>query len=159
AAIVTLVAGVAAGLGPALLETRRLHGNPMRTIASDRVRQRWRHALVLAEIAVTCALLVVSGGMIDSYRRNFAPDVGYPPHPLVLMRIDNAAGLRATRIVDTLERIPGVASAAASTSIPFLAFGPLRKVSIDATESRSQRAELVSIGRGFFDTLGVPLRG
>ena len=53
--------GLVAGVGPALLETRRLHGNPMRTMASsDRVRQRWRHALVVIEIAVTVALLVVT---------------------------------------------------------------------------------------------------
>ena len=48
---VTLLAGVAAGIGPALFETRRLHGNPMRTIASsDHLRQRWRHALVVLKL-------------------------------------------------------------------------------------------------------------
>ena len=65
---ITLVAGVAAGIGPALFETRRLHDNPMRAIASaDGLRQRWRHALEVLEIAVTVTLLVVTGGMINTY--------------------------------------------------------------------------------------------
>src|SRR5438093_8121254 len=76
--IITLVTGVVSGIGPTLLETRRLHGNPMRTMSSsDRVRQRWRHALVVMEIAVTVALLVVTATLLDGYRRSFTADVGY----------------------------------------------------------------------------------
>src|SRR5262249_1583147 len=67
-AAITLAAGIAAGVLPASYETRRLHGNPLNTLAaSDRVRQRWRHALVVMEITVTIALLVETGGLINGF--------------------------------------------------------------------------------------------
>jgi len=65
-AIVTLATGIIVGVAPALTETRRLHANPLSAIAgSDRVQQRWRHALVVLEITVTVALLVETGAMVD----------------------------------------------------------------------------------------------
>ena len=158
-ALITLVAGLLSGIGPALLETRRLHGNPMRAISSsDRVRQRWRHALVVMEITVTVALLVVTTAMIDGYRRNFASDVGYRRQPLVMMRVENSGGVPIARILDALTETPGVASAAASTTVPYLASGTTERVSADRAGSVASRAERGAIGAGFFDTLGVSLR-
>ena len=62
--------GSLAGVAPALYETRRLHTNPLRAMAgSDRVRQRWRSALVVLEITVTVALLVQTASMVDGYLR------------------------------------------------------------------------------------------
>jgi putative ABC transport system permease protein len=155
---ITLLAGLLAGIGPALLETRRLHTNPMRAMASsDRVRQRWRHALVLLEVAVTVALLVVTGGMIDTYRRQYNGDVGYSSHPLVLLRIENDKGVPVVRVRDALTRIEGVASVAPSTSMPFLP-GPMRRVKTDRNGARTARVEEATITSAFFDTLGVPVR-
>ena len=52
-------------LVPALYETRRMHANPLHTLAAcDRTRQRWRHALVVVEITVTIALLVLTLAII-----------------------------------------------------------------------------------------------
>ena len=156
---VTLLTGLAAGIGPALFETRRLHGNPMRAIASsDRVRQRWRHALVLLEVAVTVALLVVTGGMVDTYRRNYTTDIGYSTHPLVLLRVENEDGVAATGVVDALRRLPGVAGAAASSSTPFMSAGTMRRVTTDRTGARAERVEEGAIDPDFFDTLGVSMR-
>ena len=156
---ITLLTGLAAGIGPALFETRRLYGNPMRAIASsDRVRQRWRHALVMMEVAVTVALLVVTGGMIDTYQRNYSTDIGYSTHPLVLLRVENENGVAAARVVDALTRMSGVASAAASSSTPFLSAGTMRRVATDRTGSGAQRAEEGAIDPDFFDTLGVSMR-
>jgi ABC-type antimicrobial peptide transport system permease subunit len=71
---ITLMAGVLAGIGPALLETRRLQIDPLRGIAtSDRVRQRWSHALVVLEITLTLALLVVTSSMIGVISDRAAP--------------------------------------------------------------------------------------
>jgi putative ABC transport system permease protein len=156
---VTLVAGVAAGIGPALFETRRLHGNPMRTIASsDQVRQRWRHALVVLEIAVTVALLVVTGGMVNTYSRNYRNDIGFSTHPLILIRVEHDKGVPVARIRDHLARLPGVANAAASTSLPFFSSGTMQRVSTERTGARAERAEVGAIGPDYFATLGVSMR-
>ena len=81
-AVIALATGIVAGIAPALYETRRLHTNPLRTLAtSDRIRQRWRHALVIFEIAVTIALLVVTSTMIDGYWRVRQAEVGYSRAP------------------------------------------------------------------------------
>jgi hypothetical protein len=124
ATAITAAAGLISGLGPALLETRRLHGNPMRTLSSpERVRQRWRHAFVVADIAVTVALLVVTATLVDGYRRHFTNDVGYRTRPLLLIRVDNNDGVPIERIRGVLRALPGVAAADASTSLPYFASG------------------------------------
>jgi len=157
--LITLVTGIVAGVGPALFETRRLHGNPMQTLAaSDRVRQRWRHTLVVMEIAVTVALLVVAATMVDSYRRSFTIDLGYRTRPLLTMRVVQADGVAPRRVVEILKQLPGVVAAAASTSVPYSESGPLQRVSNDAFGSNPIKAERALVGPEFFDTLDVPLR-
>ena len=157
--LITLFTGVVSGIGPALLETRRLHGNPMRTLSSsDRVRQRWRHTLVVMEIAVTVALLVVTGSMVTVYRDQLKQDVGFRTHPLLAMRVENSAGVPTSHILDVVKQMTGVAAVAASTSIPFLASGPLEQVSTDAAGTRALRAERGSIDPDYFATIDVPIR-
>ena len=157
--LITILTGVVSGIGPALLETRRLHGNPMRTLSSsDRVRQRWRHTLVVMEIAVTVALLVVTGSMVTLYRDQLKQDVGYRTHPLIAMRVENSAGVPTSRILEVVKQMTGVAAAAASTSVPFLASGPLEQVSTDATGARALRAERGSIDPDYFRTIDVAMR-
>jgi len=151
-AVVALLTGVAAGIAPALYETRRLHTNPLRTIAtSDRVRQRWRHALVVFEIAVTIALLVVTATMIDGYWRARHGEMGYPTRPLMNARVDNQNGVPTTQILDVLTTIPGVAAAAASRT-------SRQPVTADATGSEPASAERGEISAGFFSALGVRMR-
>jgi putative ABC transport system permease protein len=157
--LMTLVTGLVSGIGPALLETRRLHGNPMRTLAtSDRIRQQWRHGLVVLEIAVTVALLVVTGGMLNTYQRQLSRDVGFNTHPLVALRVENTGGVPVRRIVDAIAQMPDVAAAAAASSVPYMGSGPLDPVSTDATGTRTVRAERVSIDSSFFATIAVPMR-
>jgi putative ABC transport system permease protein len=157
--VITVLSGIVAGLGPALFETRRLQGNPMRGLtSSERVRQRWRHALVALEITVTVALLVVAATMLDGYRRSFRADLGFRTERLVAIRVENGAGVQTARLLDLLETMPGVASAAASTSIPYAGFGPLQNVAADASGASTVKTERAAIGPMFFATLGVPLR-
>jgi predicted permease len=157
--LITILAGVVSGIGPALLETRRLHGNPMRTLSSsDRVRQRWRHSLVVMEIAVTVALLVITGSMVTIYRDQLRQDVGFRTHPLIAMRVENSSGVPTSRILEVVKQMTGVAAVAASTSVPFLASGPLEQVSTDAAGAHAVRAERGSIDPDYFTTIDVPMR-
>src|SRR5262245_28637516 len=157
--LITIGAGVLSGIGPALLETRRLHGNPMQTLASsDRSRQRWRHGLVVIEIAVTVALLVVTGSMLAIYRDQLAADVGFSTHPLIAMRVENSGGVPTARVLDAVRQMPGVASIAASTVVPYLTSGPIEQISSDAAGTRTLRAERDSIDPDYFATIDVPMR-
>jgi predicted permease len=157
-ALVTILTGLVAGLGPALVETRRLHGNPLRAMAStDRVRQRWRHGLVVMEIAVTVGLLVVAAALVDGYRQSFFKDLGFDTHRLVTARVENRAGVAPLALLDTLSQMPGVAAVGAASAVPFDG-GTTQSVATDAGASYAVSARRVQAGFGFFAALDVPMR-
>jgi putative ABC transport system permease protein len=184
-ALIAVLTGVVAGLAPALHETRRLQGNPLRSMgAADRVRQRWRHALVVFEITVTIALLVQTSSLIDGYRRAMSADMGFATAPLIAARVENPAGVQITTLLDAIRSLPGVEAAAVSTSMPFGARGSSVRVAAAASGASAASPESVApaasatsspaAGRGgsseainaehaeitssFFSALGVPLR-
>jgi predicted permease len=159
AAALTLAAGIIAGIAPALYETRRLHANPLRSMAgSDRVRQRWRHALVVLEITVTVALLVVASAMIDGYQRTRAGEMGFDPHRLLVAFVENPDGVPVTVTIDALGGTPGVAAVAAATVMPYAGTSRQIRVATDAGGSNATPADRSLVTPGFFATLGVPLR-
>jgi hypothetical protein len=158
-AVIALVTGIVAGITPALYETRRLHTNPLRTMAgSDRVRQRLRHALVVFEVAVTIALLVVTTAMIDGYRRTTNPQLGYATRPLMVAGVENPEGVPAARVLDVLNNLSGVAAAAASSTVLPFARGTQRAVAADPTGADVIMAGQRAITGRFFEALGVPMR-
>jgi predicted permease len=156
--LITLASGIVAGLAPALYETRRLHANPLNALASsDETRQRLRHALVVLEITVTIALLVETGAMIGGYQRSLSAEMGFDGHPLFVARVDNAGGLQAAQTLDLVARVPGVASAAAATGMPYMGGGTKERVSADAAGAGDLPVDQIAVSPGFFATLGVPI--
>ena len=159
AAVITVLTGMIAGVAPALYETRRLHTNPLRTLAaSDRVRQRWRHTLVVAEIVVTVALFVRNRGVdrrlpADAGRRDGVRDAA--PH--------DGLGGKPRRHRDRVDarairRIPGVAGVAAATAAPFAGAAARERVAGDAGGSNAVLVERATVTGDFFSTLGVAMR-
>ena len=158
-ALITVLTGIVAGIAPALYETRRLHANPLCAIStSDRVRQRWRHALVVLEITVTIALLVVTSSMVEGFQRARAARLGFRTTPLLSARVENPGGVPATQVVDVVSHLPGVAAAAAATSVPLAAFGPRERAASDAAGSNAIVVERATISSAFFSVLGVAVR-
>ena len=157
--LVTVAAGLLTGVAPAFYETRRLHVNPLNAIrGSDRVRQRWRHALVVFEIAVTVALLVSTGAMLASYAKSLTDSPGFDTQPILSARVNDPEGLEPQLLLDRLRALPGVASAEVATSVPFLAVGPPRRVSSDPATAVPLTARGGAIGPQYFSTLDVRLR-
>lgn len=158
-ALVTILAGLLTGIMPALFETARLHVNPLRAIrGSDRVRQRLRHGLVVFEISVTVALLVVAASMIDGYRRARRADLGFDTASLLTARVERVEGVRSDDVLRVVSQLPGVATAAASTAVPFGMSGARVKVSGSADASTPAiEVEQAAIRGPFFDALGVPI--
>jgi hypothetical protein len=157
--VITLLTGVIAGIAPALYETRRLQTNPLRVLSgSDRVRQRWRNALVVMEITVTVALLVETAAMVDGYQRTRAARLGYDTGPLLNARVENPKGVPVPEVLEVFENLPGVAAAAAATNAPFFRNNPRIRVSAEAAGSSEVVGQRVAVTSGFFSTLGVPMR-
>jgi predicted permease len=158
-AAITLLTGVAAGIAPALYETRRLHVNPLRTMGdSDRLRQRWRNSLVVFEITVTVALLVVTSALIDGYQQTRRAQLGYDTRPLLSARVENPNGVPVTQVLDVLNRIPGVAAAAAASNRGYVVRGERVEVSTDSTGANAVPTYVTSISADFFTALGVAMR-
>jgi predicted permease len=157
-AAITLFAGIAAGVAPALYETRRLHSNPLTAIATSDLRQRWRHGLVILEITITVALLVETVALIDGYQRARTADMGFRARPLMTVRVESPLGVPTAQILELLNRLPGVVGAGASTVVPYAGGGQQERVATDATGSNAVLAERGSITSSFFSALDVPLR-
>ena len=156
---ITLLAGVIAGLAPALVETRRLQFDPLRAIAaSDRARQRWSHTLVVLEITLTLALLVVTSSMIGGVTRAMASETGFDMRPLMAAIVERSDGVPVGQLADRLRQVPGVGAVAAATAVPLAGGAPRQAVSAEATGGGSTLAERISIGPGFFSTLGVAMK-
>jgi predicted permease len=156
-ALIALAAGLLVGLAPALYETRGLQTNPLRAMRSDRIRQRWRHALIVVEITVTIALLVVTSTMVDAYRRNLSMNMGFDVSPLVEAQIDAPDGNSTQDIVDRLSASPNVASVAAASAVPLMGRGELQRVALE-NGGPTVAADRIFVGQGFFSTLGVAIQ-
>ena len=156
--LVTMAAGLLTGVAPAFYETRRLHVNPLNAIrGSDRVRQRWRHALVVFEISVTVALLVSTGAMLSSYSKSLNDSPGYETRQIFSARVDDESGIKPQRFLAHLRSLPGVAAAEVTTTVPFLAIGRYQQVAASpATAAVALRGG--AIGPQYFSTLGVQMR-
>ena len=156
--LITLAAGLLTGVAPAFYETRRLHVNPLNAIrGSDRVRQRWRHALVVFEIAATVALLVSTGAMLSSYAKSFTDDPGFNTHPMLDARLIDPKGIDPQPLLDRLRAVPGVAAVEVATTVPYAGNGPPRRVAPDgSTVPIAIRGG--AIGPEYFSTLGVQMR-
>ena len=156
--LVTIAAGLLTGVAPAFYETRRLHVNPLNAIrGSDRVRQRWRHALVVFEIATTVALLVSTGAMLSSYAKSLNDSPGFETRQIFSARVDDENGIEPQMILERLRSLPGVAGVEVTTTVPFLALGRYQQVSADPGMA-PVALRVGAIGPQYFSTLGVQMR-
>ena len=129
---VALVLGVLIGLAPlASLRAPSLSGmlgDGGRTRTGGRGTRTLRHALVCAEIGFAFVLLVAAGLLLESFRRLLAVDPGFRTSGVLTASTDlpraryrSEAEVRALmgRTLASIRRVPGVAAAGATTSIPF----------------------------------------
>lgn len=83
--------------------------------------------------------------------------MGFDIQPLLTARVENPDGVHSDDVLRVASRLPGVAAAAASTSVPFGARGETIRVSNAAAGSVSIPVERAEIRGPFFAALGVPI--
>jgi len=146
---VSLLIGVLFGLVPALMATRvdlnqMLKGTEGRTV-SRRARQRLGKSLVIAQVALSLALLLGAGLLIRSLRQVYAVDIGFDRDKVLYMWVyptllgyDYEREMRLySALLERFRAQPGVASASVSR-------GELR-------------GGFFIIGPRFFETIGLGL--
>jgi putative ABC transport system permease protein len=176
AIFVSLCTALACGLGPALRASRTdissslAHGG--RTSSASPDARRWQGLLVVAQVAISLALLVGATLLSKSAMTLQTADTGFDAGPLLSLRTyvaggrydDPAARARAVgAIVESLSKLPRVVAAAATGAIPGDDGGdgirllPERGVGAPGDELGAQ---VVPITPAFFQTLGLqPIEG
>ena len=173
---VSLLTGVLFGLAPVLAafrvsleSTLRESGAHGGTAANVRRAQR---ALMVAEIALSVALLIGAGLLVKSFRNLTAIPPGFDSHSVLTARVslplDRYLSLDQQRIffqqlVERLQTLPGVAAAGATASLPLGGNAMISTIQIEGqpqtemTMENIPAARINSVTPGYFAALHVPL--
>lgn len=168
--LVTFVTAIACGLSPALRATRldlvaEFQGGT-RT-PENGTRSRLSQTLVIAQVALSCVMLVVAGLLVRTVRNLRTAEMNFNRSNLLLVSLDAtfAGYTRAqtpdlfARIAERLESLPGVRSATFSTygqlSGGFAVRGFVRKSEAPPGTDTLVRAQ--EVAPNFFATHEIPL--
>lgn len=165
-----VLTGLTVGLAPIVPLSRNTPSAALREGASTATRRtrRLRHAVVVAEVALTLVLLVGAGLLVRTFVGLRGVPLGFTPERVMTMTVDlpvsryptaeQAATLHA-RLLESLSAIPGVQSAAAVNWLP------LGDLMIRGDVQAQDRPELVgkyiatklAISPDYFRTIGIRL--
>jgi putative ABC transport system permease protein len=161
------------GIAPALQVSRTNPAgtlqNETRGASSGRSRQRLRGALTVIEVALSVALLIGAGLLLRSFWSLQNVDAGFSVTPLMTMRValPSAAYPNARirdvyyeRLLAAIRTLPGVVSAATSSSIPLAGGNTVTEVQLPGDKGRLYpSADWRVVSPAYFATMGIPLRG
>ncbi len=174
-AALCLAATLLSGLVPAwrstaanLMEHVKTSG---RTTVGDRVQSRLRNGLVMAELALSLALMVSAGLSLRSFIRVTQVDPGFPSRGLLTAHLSLPApqyadGGRARRfnseLLERVRAIAGVENAAVSTGLPPMTFEVGQPFQVEGRDPSLPTASGVAnyqvISAGYFRTLGLTMQ-
>jgi putative ABC transport system permease protein len=176
ACALAVLIGVALGCLPALrfgrqdLQATLKEGG--RGQSAGALSHRLRGALVIAEVALSVALLIGAGLLLRSFAKLQDVKLGFEPENLLTMRIslprnrypgDQEAWAFYTRLLEEVKALPGVRDAALTSLVPFGGGGTAGEVQIPgkpaAPDGSQPSAAWRVVSPGYLRTLGVPLRG
>jgi putative ABC transport system permease protein len=170
---VSVLVGILFGLAPALQTSdlnlsEELKSSANAVVSATGRGRALRNTLIVAEIAVSLALLVGAGLLLRSFAQLRSANIGADPHNVLTMRLNLPPARFKTmeaqrQFVDQLiaraSRIPGVARAAVSTEIP-LDGGNNDYVTVPGNSDPKLANQLVEnnyITPEYFKTFGIPL--
>jgi putative ABC transport system permease protein len=171
AALVVLATTVGFGAMPAIRATRQADAASLRDgtrTGTTRANDRWRTALVVAEISATVVLLVCAGLLTRALWNVQAIDPGF--------RADNVLTARTAlpfpkyapterrqqfydRVLDEVRALPGVTGAAYASFLPMVMRGGIWPITLGgADDPEAGTVSLRLVTPGYFDTMGIALR-
>src|SRR5262245_13688545 len=167
ASVVAVLAGVAAGLSPALALSRsRLSGVGGRSEVSTRGTARTHRLLILVQCAATVVLLAAAGAALRTLVVLSTTPLGYDPQNVAVSGLtfqgtaegQQAAGY-AERIKSAAVDVPGVESVALTGPAPTPPVEPRRSpIEIPGVSDGDQQVVLAEVSREYFSTIRVPIR-
>jgi putative ABC transport system permease protein len=176
AAAVTVVTGVGFGVLPAMRICSGLDSDGLKEGSRSGVggrREKFRSALVVAEITASVVLLVSAGLLMRALWHVQSRDPGFRPDsvagvqtPLPMPRYAGSL-TRAqfyNEIISKVRGVPGVLSCAFISSLPMEPGAGMWPVSVPGTEARdgndggANTVAMRLVTPGYFATMGIPLR-
>ncbi|HJU89479.1 MAG TPA: ABC transporter permease [Gemmatimonadaceae bacterium] len=172
-AAMALVAGVIAGLVPAVQASRPDLLSSLKSGTREGLVTRWRtrRTLLLAQAALSVVLLVGAGLFVRSLRNVRAVDVGFDAERVVSLQFDfsglgvlgSASEEIYTRVLERVRRMPGVEGAALSMTSPFRTT-IISDLYVPGLDSVPRQDGLLpvnnAVGPDYFTTMGIRiLRG
>ncbi|HMY72897.1 MAG TPA: ABC transporter permease, partial [Blastocatellia bacterium] len=171
--LATMIAGIAAGLAPALQSSRpdlnaTLKGEGS-ALGQHLSQSRLRNGLIVTQIAVSLALLIGTGLLARSLLRAQQMDVGFDARNLLAVSINlNTAGAESEPELKELRRVlatrlqafPGVKSVSQAFRQPSSGQLASTQISITGhatTDDHSMRANYNFVSPEHFATLSIPL--
>jgi putative ABC transport system permease protein len=171
-ALLSGLTGLVFGVFPALQATRRDIADGLREgargTAGSRRANLVRSALVVVEVALAVVLLVGASLLIQTFVRLVSVDTGFRTQGILTMEValprTAYPGARASeffdRLVSRLAAVPGVESAAVTSSLPLSGLEHLRQVTVEGRPKPDPGKEIISDYRvvtpDYFRTMGVP---
>jgi putative ABC transport system permease protein len=168
ACLSALIAGVAPALGLNGVDPGEALKNSGRGIAGD-ARFSVRGTLVVAQIAVSFALVVAAGLFLHTFASLNQLPLGFVPEPLLVAELNlqpgggppQERGARVERLRDATAAVPGIRSAAVS-SVRLLTGGGTSTGMVAIGDGPMSRIRptlwLNGTTSGWFATMGIPLR-
>jgi len=173
ALLVSVATGVAFGIAPALAARRNL-SSAVRdggAQAGDGVsKHRVRAGLVVAQVAVSFALVVGAALLLESFYRLATTPLGFETERVMTAAIFGNFTSQATaadsarferEILETLRTSPGVRAAALTGAVPQSAIqpgsNPVTLVGLAEATRSELRADRNVASEQYFETLGVPI--
>jgi predicted permease len=171
---VALFCTVVVGIVPALRASRPNLNETLRenTRTASGARQRLRSLLVVAQVAGSLTLLIVTGLFVRSLRNVERADLGFDPgHVLNLTLNPRQSGMNDEQarnfyrdLLDRAKALPGVQCASLAASVPFGYNNYDAELEIDSFKPAAGRplptAGLNMVSPGYFETMRIPiLRG
>ncbi len=171
ALLASTVSGLAFGLAPAWLASRTDVNAALKQGMRDgggTSRNRIRHGLIIAQVALALMLLVGAGLVVDGLSRFGAASpgwridglhAGYLNLPDTTYPDDDARRRFMDRLQERLSGLPGVERASLASSLPVAGFRSHIGLEIESSDTAvtDSLSSLASVSPGYFGTLDVRL--
>ena len=171
--LVTLFAGLALGLAPAIQHTRTNLDSQLKEggrNAKGETGNRIRSLLIVSEIALSLMLLVAAGLLLKSFGRLRGVNPGFDANHVLAVRLSlpaarysNGASVKIfyDKIAQRIVGIPGVEGVSAASALPLS--GLIARTTFTVTghapvsPSETPFAQHRWVGPGFFETMKIPI--
>lgn len=172
-ALLTVLTGIGFGVLPAMRACGGLEAAALQEGSRGGVggrREKLRHVLVVAAVAVSVMLSIGSGLLIRSLWNVQATPPGFRSEGVITLRTwlplpkyDQTARRMTfyNRVLADVRALPGVKSAAYISFLPMTVRGGVFPVTVEGRATKPNEREHASlrfVTPGFFDTIGTPLR-